>query len=130
MKPCTEQDYRERMYVVLMHIQRHLDRALSLNDLAGLAHFSPFHFHRIFKGMVGESVKQYVKRLRLERGAVQLKLTGRPVLQIAHEAGYETHEAFTRAFKMRFASETGSKGNFFCAGCSTSGSIVQVTMRR
>jgi len=89
---------------VLVHIQSHLDEPLPLDQLANVASFSPWHFHRIFRGMVGESVKEHVRRLRLERAAQRLKTTDRPVLEIALEAGYETHESFTRAFAAMFES--------------------------
>jgi AraC family transcriptional regulator len=102
MRPQTENDYRERMLRVLVHIQEHLDEPLALEELAAIAHFSPFHFHRIFQGMVGESVRAHVRRLRLERAAVRLKHSDQPVTRIAFEAGYETHEAFTRAFRAMF----------------------------
>lgn len=102
MRPQTEQDYTERMLKVLVHIQQHLDEALSLDDLAAVAHFSPYHFHRIFQGMVGESLMAHVRRLRLERAATRLKHSDQPVTHIAFEAGYETHEAFTRAFRAMF----------------------------
>ena len=84
---------------VLLHIQRHLDEELPLNELARVAAFSPYHFHRIFRGMLGESVKEHIRRLRLERAAMRLKYSDVSVTNIAFEAGYETHESFTRAFK-------------------------------
>jgi len=87
---------------VLVHIQQHLDEALELEELAGLASFSPYHFHRIFKGMVGESVKEHIRRLRLERAAGHLKLGSAPVTRIALDAGYESHEGFTRSFRAVF----------------------------
>lgn len=102
MKPVTRQTYHERMLRVLVHIQNHLDEALSLEELARVAHFSPYHFHRIFQGMVGETLMTHVRRLRLERAAMRLKAGDQPVTQIAFEAGYETHEAFTRAFRAMF----------------------------
>lgn len=101
MKKSTLQDYKERMTRVLLHIQRHLDDELPLDELAKVAAFSPYHFHRIFRGMTGESVKEHVRRLRLERAAMRLKYSDTPVTSIAFEAGYETHEAFTRAFKAK-----------------------------
>jgi AraC family transcriptional regulator len=52
--------------------------------------------------MVGESVKEHVRRLRLERAAHRLRFTGQPVTDIAFDAGYETHESFTRAFRTMF----------------------------
>ena len=102
MKAITFQDYKQRMLRVLVHIQQHLDEALALETLAGLACFSPFHFHRIFKGMVGETLSEHVRRLRLERAAALLKRGARPVTQIALEAGYGSHEAFTRSFHAQF----------------------------
>jgi len=98
----TREDYARRMLRVLVHIQEHLDETLSLEELAAVACFSPFHFHRIFTGMTGESVRQHVRRLRLERAAMRLRHSEQSVTRIALEAGYEAHEAFTRAFRGGF----------------------------
>ena len=102
MREVTLQDYKRRILQVLVHIQDHLDDPFRLDELATLACFSRYHFHRIFKGMMGESVKEYVRRLRLERAASQLKQGSASVIEIALDAGYESHEAFTRSFKARF----------------------------
>lgn len=101
-KPSTHSDYAERILRVLSHVQSHLDEAIGPADLARVAGFSPHHFHRIFRGMVGESVMGHVRRLRLERAAWRLKFSEHPVTRLAFDAGYETHESFTRAFKERF----------------------------
>src|SRR5687768_15821101 len=98
----THETYRHRILKVQLFIQEHLDEDLSLERLARLAHFSPFHFHRLFRALVGEGVYEYVRRLRLERAAVLLKSTDRDVTAVAFDAGYETHEAFTRAFRRHF----------------------------
>jgi AraC family transcriptional regulator len=102
MRPETQRVYKERILGVLVHIQQHLDEPLALEDLARLAHFSPYHFHRIFQGMVGEGLWEHIRRLRLERAAQQLRLTDRPVIRVAFDAGYAAHEAFTRAFRAMF----------------------------
>jgi AraC family transcriptional regulator len=102
MRESTLRDYKERMLRVLVHIHQRLDDPLSLADLAALACLSPCHFHRVFTGMVGESVKGHIRRLRLERVAWRLKLEKTSILDIALEAGYESHEAFTRAFHSNF----------------------------
>jgi AraC family transcriptional regulator len=102
MKQVTEQDYRERILRALIYIQQHLDDELSLEQLSAVANFSRFHFHRVFHGLVGESLGQHIRRLRLERAAKQLKQSSEPVVQLALQAGFETHEAFTRAFKTMF----------------------------
>ncbi|MBI1750368.1 MAG: AraC family transcriptional regulator [Acidobacteria bacterium] len=87
---------------MLVHVQQHLDEPLPLEELAAVACFSPFHFHRVFRGMVGESVKEHVRRLRLERAALRLKSSREPIVQIALTAGYDAHESFTRAFRVVF----------------------------
>lgn len=102
MRTRTHQDYRGRILGVLQHIHGHLDYALSLEELAQLAHFSPYHFHRVFHGMVGESVMELVRRLRMERAAHRLRHGNEPITHIAFEAGYEAHESFTRAFRTMF----------------------------
>lgn len=94
--------YQQRVLRVMRYIEDHLDEELSLDHLAGVACFSPFHFHRIFRGMTGEPVKEYVRRLRLERAAGRLQQGAGPIIDIALEAGYESHEGFTRAFHARF----------------------------
>jgi AraC family transcriptional regulator len=102
MRTITLDDYKRRMLRVLVHIQQHLDDPMPLGELAAVACFSAYHFHRVFKGMVGESVAEYVRRLRLERAATQLKLGSASVIDIALAAGYDSHEAFTRSFKTAF----------------------------
>jgi AraC family transcriptional regulator len=90
------------MLDTLDHIHAHLDRDLDPRELARRAGFSPHHFHRVFRGMLGESVMGYVRRLRLERAALRLKHANEPVSAVALDAGYGSHEAFTRAFRERF----------------------------
>jgi AraC family transcriptional regulator len=102
MKESTAASYHERILRVLVHIQQHLDDPLDLDMLAGVACFSPYHFHRIFRALTGEAVQEHVRRLRLERAALRLKLDDRSVTDIAFDAGYETPEAFTRAFHAMF----------------------------
>jgi AraC family transcriptional regulator len=108
MKKSTEQLYKQRILSVQLYIQKNLDRELSLDELARKSYFSTYHFHRIFKVVVGESLKEHIRRLRLERAASHLKHTDESVINIAFDASYQTHEAFTRAFKTIF-------------GCSPSG---------
>jgi AraC family transcriptional regulator len=101
-KDSTLRFYQERLLLVLVHIQQHLDEPPSLEELARLAGLSVFHFHHVFTGMLDESLGNHMRRLRLERAASRLKLTQLPVVEIAFEAGYQTHEAFSRAFRKSF----------------------------
>ena len=98
----TWNDYQERILRVLRHIQAHLDEALDLEELARVACFSSFHFHRVFAAMTGETIADHVRRLRLERAAMELRSGAKQVIQLALDAGYEAHEAFTRAFKAAY----------------------------
>jgi AraC family transcriptional regulator len=102
VREITLRDYKQRLLRVLVYIQEHLDERLPLEELAERACLSPYHFHHVFSGMLGESLQGYIRRLRLERAAWRLKLSGEQVVQIALEAGYQTHEAFTRAFRASF----------------------------
>jgi AraC family transcriptional regulator len=90
------------MLRVLDHIERNLDGELTLDGLAHVACFSPYHFHYIFRGIVGEGLGEYIRRLRLERAWHRLHEGRRPVTEVALGAGYGSHEAFDRAFKARF----------------------------
>lgn len=98
----TKQTYRQRVGRVQWYIEQHLDEDLSLSRLARVAHFSPYHFHRIFQAVVGESVAEYVRRLRLEQAAFLLKTTSLSVTAVGLETGYGTLEAFSRAFRQMF----------------------------
>jgi AraC family transcriptional regulator len=99
---ATLREYKQRILRVLVHIQERLDERLELEDLARIACLSPFHFHRVFTGMTGESVMGYIRRLRLERAASDLRLNQSPITELALRAGYDSHEAFTRAFKAAY----------------------------
>lgn len=99
MKAETRSFYVQVVQRVVEHVAHHLDEALALDSLAARACLSPFHFHRVFRGMVGETPVELARRLRIERAAWQLAHTPLSVTAIAFNAGFETHEAFTRAFR-------------------------------
>lgn len=102
MKDTTKNLYHERMLTVLLHIQSHLDDELELESLAAMTFFSPVHFHRIFKGMMGETVVEHIRRIRLERAAIKLAMGTSSVTDAAFDAGYEAVESFSRRFKKMF----------------------------
>jgi AraC family transcriptional regulator len=76
-----------------------IDQRHSLEDLAEVACFSPYHFHRIYRGVTGETVDETVRRLRMHRAAYELNATTLPIARIARRAGYGSLAAFSRAFK-------------------------------
>lgn len=101
-KPATLSHYGALVLDALQRIVLSLDDALDLDDLAAPACMAPLHFHRVFRGLLGETPLQLHRRLRLERAAWCLADHNDTVLRIALQAGYDTHEAFTRAFRDAF----------------------------
>lgn len=96
-------EYVARINRVIDHIERNLGEPLSLAALADVACLSRFHFHRIFGALMGETLHQFVQRLRVERAATQLG--ARPqasVTEIAIDCGFSSSATFARAFKEAF----------------------------
>ena len=86
----------------IAHLVAHLDRLPSPEALAAHAGYSPFHFARLFRAVTGESIGAMGRRLRLERAALSLREGGRPVGEVALDAGYATSDAFARAFRTAY----------------------------
>ncbi len=87
---------------VLYYIETHLDDSLDVKTLARVAGYSPYHFSRIFKMSVGESIISYVSRLRLERASFKVMSADKSIIEIAFDAGFETPNGFNKAFKKIF----------------------------
>jgi AraC family transcriptional regulator len=102
MKTETRSFYELAVQKAVERVIADLDTALDLGALARTAALSPFHFHRIFRGMLGETPLELHRRLRMERAAWHLLHDDVPVTTIAFAAGYETHESFTRAFRAHY----------------------------
>lgn len=95
--------YDIRINLVLDYIRTNPTADLSVAELARIAAFSPYHFHRIFTALVGETVAQYVLRVRLERAVALLKADPTlPILSAAVEGGFQSASAFSRAFRQRY----------------------------
>lgn len=93
-------NYEHQLNKAIDYIGKHLDDKLSLAQLSDVACFSKYHFHRIFTAYTGLSLQQYIRWLRLKRAAYQLLLNkDQSIINIAIDAGFESHEAFSRAFK-------------------------------
>lgn len=108
-------DHKERINRVLIHIQENIDKPLSLETLADVACFSPFHFHRLFAAYIGETLNDYIRRTRLEWAAMRFCQTERPITDIALATGYETPAAFTKAFSQHFGKNpTQFKKSYYC----------------
>jgi AraC family transcriptional regulator len=97
-KPLTARDYHRRIELVIAHIGAHLDDPLDLDGLAAVACFSPYHFHRIYRSLIGETASETMRRLRLHRASGEIVQSKTPVARVARRAGYGSVAAFTRAF--------------------------------
>ena len=98
----TNEKYEQAILSTLIYIQSHLESDLTLDILAGRVGFSPYHFHRIFREVIGEPTKEYIRRLRIDRAAYRLKISEETIMRIALDAGFKTHESFTRVFQRQF----------------------------
>ena len=96
-------DYVQCVNRAIDHVVRNLDGSLHLDEIARAAGFSPFHFHRVFKSLVGETLAQFVKRQRLERAVYLMShAPGRSLTDVALECGFSSSSDFSRSFKQRF----------------------------
>jgi AraC family transcriptional regulator len=112
LKPaaCQIPSPADPLETVLAHIEGHLLEALSVGSLAEVAGLSPFHFSRMFTARVGESVMAHVRRQRMLRAAARLgdnpgaavDSDAPALIDLAFDCGFESQEAFTRAFKQVF----------------------------
>jgi len=106
MTPREEQlrrEYVARMERVADYVYAHCGEDFGIDDLADVAAFSRFHFHRIFASVTGETVSDFVKRIRLQRAASLLvEWPAEPVTEVALATGFSSPSVFARAFKDRF----------------------------
>lgn len=103
LREAHRREYERRVNRVVDHIRSNLAKELTLDRLADIASFSPFHFHRVFIAVTGETANDFVRRVRLEQAASALLV--RPdlnVIDVALNYGFSSPAAFARAFKARF----------------------------
>lgn len=98
----TQSDYRNRINRVFEFIDKNLESDLSLHKVAEIAFFSPYHFHRIFKFITGETLNKYVTRQRLEKSALDLLHQNVTATELAHKYGFSDNTSYSRAFKKYF----------------------------
>jgi AraC family transcriptional regulator len=101
-KKTTENEYHKAVNRVVDYIDRHLADPVDLELLAGVANLSTFHFHRIFRSIIGENIGEYVQRLRLENAALKLRTTPMLIEDIAGQTGYQSVQSLSKAFKKQF----------------------------
>ena len=102
-RPTTAIGYAERVNLAIDYVVGHLGEPLRLADVARAARLSAFHFHRIFQAQVGETLAEFVKRLRLERALVMMAHAPRSSLTtIALKSGFSSSSDFSRCFRQRY----------------------------
>ena len=100
MKPDNRARYADRVDRVLAHIEAaEAPEALVLDQLAGIAALSPFHFHRVFRLMTGETLADTLRRVRVARTLPELADDRASITQAAGTAGYASSQAYARAVR-------------------------------
>lgn len=94
--------YKRRINKAIDYVNSNLDRSIPLTELASISFFSPFHFHRIFVAIMGESVNDFTNRMRLEKAAKMLTFSKRAISEIALECGFSSPATLSRSFKDHF----------------------------
>jgi AraC family transcriptional regulator len=116
------QEYSACVEEVLRYIREHINEPLDRETLASVAGFSIPHFHRVFTAHVGESAISYVRRLRLERAGRKLRMGAVDITEVALAAGYDSHAAFSKAFKQQFGV---SPSEFRQLGCTAATQLLR-----
>ena len=101
-KVNTARAYADRLMRVTSHMHAHLDDPLDLARLADIACLSPYHFHRIYRAMICETIMETLSRMRMQRASNGLAGSQLSIAEIAKQAGYGSVQAFTRAFRASF----------------------------
>ncbi|MCQ4140255.1 GyrI-like domain-containing protein [Chryseobacterium sp. EO14] len=97
------EENRKRMVKAIQYIDNNLDTELSLEKVAEVAAYSPFHFHRIFRLMTNETLQSYIIRKRIEKSAFYLAVKKNiSVKNIYLELGFSNHSAFNKSFKKHY----------------------------
>lgn len=86
----------------IAYIESHLNEDLALDTVANAVHYSKYHLHRIFVDTVGVTLHDYIQRRKLTEAAKLLVCSGRPILEIALNAGYGSQQAFSQVFKSMY----------------------------
>ncbi len=95
-------NYQRSFDKVLSYIDVHLDEHQDLETLASIANLSKFHFHKIMRAYLDETLGNYINRIRLEKAIKMLRYSTQAIHEIAYQVGYETISAFNKSFKKRY----------------------------
>lgn len=103
MSESSRKEYIARINRAIDYIEKNIDRDLTLREIAEHAWFSPFHFHRIFSGIMNETLAAFIRRVRLEKAAAQLAANpDKSITDIALDLGFSGSSVFSRCFRSHF----------------------------
>lgn len=103
IQKTSRSEYISRINRVMEFIDKHYNEQVNLDKLAGVAHFSPFHFHRIFSMLTGETPADFFLRIRTEKAAQQLRdYQHKNISDIAFDCGFSSMSLFARTFRKHF----------------------------
>lgn len=94
-------DYRKCIQDSIDYIEEHLRESMTVDELAEIAGFSPYHYYRVFNAYVGLPIMEYIRRRRLAYAASELTC-GRRIIDIAMDYGFDTHNGFAKAFRKTY----------------------------
>jgi AraC family transcriptional regulator len=94
-------DYRMCIQNSIDYIEEHLQEGITVDKLARIAGFSPYHYYRVFNAYVGIPIVEYIRRRRLAYAAAELAC-GKRIIDIAMDYGFDTHNGFTKAFRKAY----------------------------
>jgi len=121
-EPQVLETHSESIEDVMRYIREHLSEPLDRETLADVAGFSVPHFHRVFTAHVGESAISYIRRVRLERAGRKLRMGAVDITEVALAAGYDSHAAFSKAFKQQYGL---SPSEFRQLGCTAATQLMR-----
>jgi AraC family transcriptional regulator len=114
-------EYADCVEGVKRYIREHIQEPLDRETLAAVVGFSIPHFHRVFTAHTGESAASYIRRLRMERAGRKLRMGAVDITEVALAAGYESHAAFSKAFRQQFGV---SPREFRLMGCQAATQLL------
>ncbi len=107
MLNSTRNDYYHRIGRAVEYIENNLCERIALDTVAEKAHFSKYHFIRIFFATTGETVGAYIRKRRISKSALELITTSISILELAIKYQFDSQEAYTRSFKKVFKTPPG-----------------------
>lgn len=99
-RTTTKEEYQKQVNIIIEYINNNLNEDLDLLTLAEKTIFSSFHFHRIMKSFLGESLGAFIMRIRVETAARLLRYTDLPIQDIAYQVGYDVPSSLSKVFKL------------------------------